>query len=229
MKIADVMTSTVVTATPDTSFKHLVELMIEHRISGVPIVDARGRLLGIVTEADLVDKPAYGESPRGMLGTVHELMFGPSIDVVVKAMALTAGRLMTDHVYTAHPGDSVQDVSRRLLQHTIKRMPVVTEDGRVVGIVSRRDLLAAFTRPDDEIKAEVVAVLNNPLMAPEDAKVEVEVRDGRVLLRGSVEHPSDVAVVNAAARGVVGVVSVETELSARSPEPTLTAFSRPLA
>ena len=229
MKAKEVMTTEVVTARPDTAYKHLVELMIEHHVSGVPIVDEQGRLVGIVTEADLVDKPAYGDPPKGILGTVHELVFGPSVDVVVKTMALDAGRLMTDRVYTAHGEDDVRDVARRLLHHSIKRMPVVDDDVRVIGIVSRRDLLAAFARPDEDIEADIAVVLGNPLMVPENASVEeVHVRDGQVVLRGSVEHPSDIVVVTAAVRGVAGVVDVDCRLSARSPEPNLSAFSRPL-
>lgn len=230
MKTREVMTTEVVTGTLGDSYKHLVELMIEHQVSGVPIVDDQGRILGIVTEADLVDKQAYGERRKGILAALHQAMFGPALDVAKKAWATSASGLMTETVHTAHVDDDVRDVARRLLKHTIKRMPVVDQDGRVVGIVSRRDLLVAFARPDDEIKREVARVLMNPFTVPEDASVEdIHVRDGRVVLRGSVEYPSDIAVVTAAVRHVVGVIGVESQLHARSPEPELTEFSRPLA
>lgn len=230
MKTNQVMTTDVVTATLGASFKQLVELMIEHRVSGIPIVDDERRLLGIVTEADLVDKQAYGDRREGVLGALHDAMFGPSLDVAKKAWALSASGLMTETVYTADPDDEVRDVARRLLERSIKRMPVVDRDGHLVGIVSRRDLLAAFARPDDEIKRDVARILARPLEVPEDATVEdIHVRGGRVVLRGSVEHPSDIPVVAAAVRRVVGVITVETQLFARSPEPELTAFSRPLA
>lgn len=230
MKVRDVMTTDVVTAGVNTPYKQLVETMVERHVSGIPIVDD-GRLVGIVTEADLVDKEAYGGRHKGVLGLIRDLMFGPSIDVIAKASALTGRGLMTEHVDTASPDDEVSDVARRLLRRSIKRMPVVDKRGAVVGIVSRRDLLAAYARPDEEIKADVCRVLANPLAVPEDAEVEdVHVRNGRVSLRGRVKYPSDVAVVDGAIRSLPGVVSLECQLFAREPEPARTgSFGPPLS
>lgn len=229
MKIRDVMTTDVITAHVDMPFKALVETMIDRNITGIPIVDDDGRLLGIVTEADLVDKQAYGEPPQGFLDMVHHAVFGPPADTAQKAWAMTAHGLMTKNVHTAAPGDDVTSVARRLLERGIKRMPVVADNGVVVGIVSRRDLLAAYARPDAELTAAVRKVLANPLAVPEDARLEyLEVRDGVVRLAGSVNHPSDVAVTAAALRAIPGVVDVETRLSAREPDPEL-SLDRPIA
>ena len=231
MKVRDVMTADVVTAGVNTPYKHLVETMIERQVSGIPIIDDDGRLVGIVTEADLVDREAYGERPKGLLNLLRELMFGPSADVIVKAAALTARGLMTESVQTARPGDDVTEVARRILHRSIKRMPVVDANDKVVGIVSRRDLLAAYARPDEEIKRDVNRTLANPLAVPEDAAIEdVHVRNGRVVLRGAVEHPSDIAVVNAAVRALPGVITVECQLFPREPEPQMTgSFGPPLS
>jgi CBS domain-containing protein len=230
MKVRDVMTTDVVTAGVDTPYKQLVETMVERRVSGIPIVDGERHLLGIVTEADLVDKEAYGQRPKRLLGLLRELMFGPSLDVIVKAVALTAQGLMTESVQTAAPDDDVAEVARRLLHRSIKRMPVVDTHGAVVGIVSRRDLLAAYARPDDDIKRDVYRSLANPLAVPEDAAVEdVHVRNGLVVLRGRVHFPSDVAVVEGVIRALPGVISVECQLFAREPEPERTAFGPPLS
>ena len=231
MKVRDVMTADVVTAGLDTPYKRLVEIMLEHGVSGVPVVDGVGRLLGIVTEADLVGKQAYGRPSERLLGLLHQVVFGPPAKVLDKAWALTAARLMTDGVYTAAPDEDVADVARRLLERSVKRLPVVSRDNVVVGIVSRRDLLAAYARPDEEIRREVWRTLGNPLAVPEDAEVEdVHVRNGRVVLRGRVKHPSDVPVLEAAARRIRGVVNVECQLFAREPEPQMTGpFGPPLS
>lgn len=223
MKIRDVMTTDVVTARLETPYKQLVELMMEHGITGLPVVDDDGRVLGIVTEADLVDKTAYGDPPGGILGMIKQAVFGPPADIARRAWAMTAGGLMTADVYTASPDDEVAPVARRLVERDIKRMPVVDVGDRLLGIVSRRDLLAAFARPDGQIAADVQRLLGNMLAVPEDLHVEgVDVDDGVVRLSGTVHHPSDIGVVVAAIRGIPGVVAVETELSAREPEPELT-------
>jgi CBS domain-containing protein len=231
VKMRDVMTTDVATASLDTPYKRLIETMLERQVSGIPIVDERAQLLGIVTEADLVDKQAYGHLPESLLGMLHELVFGPPIDVARKAWAMTAGGLMTSRVHTAAPDDDVAHVARRLLERNVKRMPVVDDEGVVVGIVSRRDLLAAFARPDDEIAADIQRVLASPRSVPEDARVEdVHVRNGLIVLRGTVRHPSDLAVVTGAVRGVTGVIAVESQLHAREPEPVLTGpFGPPLS
>jgi CBS domain-containing protein len=214
------MTTDVVTAGLETTYKSLVEKMLDARVSGIPVVDDRGRLLGIVTEADLVDKQAYGTAPEGLLGMLHQVVFGPPSDVAQKAWALTAGGLMTAQVHTASPDEDVTQAARRLVERGIKRLPVVDADAVVVGVVSRRDVLAAFARPDEQIAADVRLALADPLSVPEDARVEdVHVRNGRVVLRGTVERPSDVDVVSAAVRRVSGVITVESQLFARGPEP----------
>jgi CBS domain-containing protein len=216
------MTTDVVTARLETTYKRLVEKMLDRRVSGVPVVDDDGRLLGIVTEADLVDKQAYGNAPEGLLGMLRQVVFGPPSEVAEKAWALTAGGLMTADVHTATPDEDVTHAARRLLEHNFKRLPVVTADGLVVGIVSRRDLLAAFARSDEQIAGDVRRTLADPLAVPEDARIEdIHVRDGRVVLRGSVDRPSDVDVVSAAVRRVPGVITVESQLFARRPEPQL--------
>jgi CBS domain-containing protein len=223
VKIRDVMTTDVATASLDTPYKRLIEMMLERRVSGIPIVDERARLLGIVTEADLVDKQAYGRPPESLLGMLHQLVFGPPTDVAQKAWALTGSGLMTSSVHTAEAGEDVAHVARRLLERNVKRMPVVDEHGVVVGIVSRRDLLAAFARPDDEIAADIERVLASPRSVPDDARVDhVHVLNGLIVLRGTVKHPSDLAVVTGAVRAVTGVIGVESQLHAREPEPQLT-------
>ena len=227
MRVSDVMTTEVVTVELTTPYKRLVELMLDRRITGLPVVDDAGRLLGLVTEADLVDKQAYGNPPEGLLGMVHQAVFGPPSDVARRAWALTAGGLMTSAVHTARPDEEIAPVARRLVEGNVKRLPVVDENGVVVGIVSRRDLLAVFARPDGLIEAHLRRVLADVLTVPEDAEIDdLQVRDGVVWVRGWVHHPSDIAVVAAAVRSVPGVVAADIDLAAREPEPELTGPPR---
>jgi CBS domain-containing protein len=220
MKVADVMTKEVVTAGLTTPYKSVVEMLIEHAISAVPVVDEHGRLVGLVSEADLVDKEAYGDRPRRLATVLHDAVFGPSSEVVRRAAALTASGLMSERPATARPGEDVAKVARRMLELRLKRLPVVDEKGGLIGIVSRRDLLRAFTRTDVEINASIRELLASPLHAPDDVFiVRVEVQDGLVKLWGTVERPSDVGVVEGVVRRVPGVVGVDARLEARSPEP----------
>src|SRR5687767_10474609 len=153
MKIKDVMTTNVLTVREDTSFKDTVELLVEHRVSGVPVVDGDGAIVGLVTEADLVSKEAFDLRHRGPLAAVAEILTGTN-RWSGKAAGLTAGQVMSDRVVTVTPGEDVRYVARRMLELGVKRFPVVDDD-RLVGIVSRQDLLRIFHRADADIAAEV--------------------------------------------------------------------------
>jgi CBS domain-containing protein len=213
------MTSPVVTARSDTSFQELVELMLRHDISGVPIVGPGDFLVGIVTEADLVSKEAFG-ARRRPLDVAAAYAFRAENVWATKARAMIAGELMSAPVRTARPDDQLRYAAARMVTDGVKRLPVVDDDGRVVGIVSRCDVLAVFSRPDEEIVAEVAHVLADALVVPDDHDVHGDVRDGVVTLRGSVERARDVAVIDAALRDVAGVVDViAADVKVRAPSP----------
>ena len=129
---------------------------------------------------------------------------------------------MTEKPMTVRPDDRLLTAARRMLEWKIKRLPVVDAEGELVGIVSRRDLLRGYARPDDEIAVDVHQVLRNPRHVPENVAVErMTVRDGVVEFHGWVEFPTDIPVVEAAVRSVPGVVDVNIHLFAREPEPRL--------
>lgn len=211
MKVKDVMTTEVVTVREDTPFKDIVELLVEHRISGVPVVDANGLLVGMVTEADLVSKKAFDLHNRRPLAAVAELISGAS-RWSGKASGLTAGQVMSDRVVAVTPGEDVRAVARRMLDLGVKRFPVL-DDGRLVGIISRQDLLRLFHRPDRDIAAELEVKLANPLYAPEDHSVTAVVEDGVVTLIGSVRFSGEVPVVVGLASDVPGVVQVDNRIT----------------
>jgi CBS domain-containing protein len=211
------MSSPVVTATPVTPFRELVKTMNEHRVSALPIVED-GRLVGIVTEADLVSKEAYGGRRRGVLEVLADLVSGGEARWAVKAKGVVADQLMTRDITRAAPDDDVRAVARLMVDHSRTRLPVV-EDGRLVGIVCRRDLLALFLRGDDELRAAIERRLAEAATLPDGAEVEVSVTGGRVHLRGSVTFPSHRRIVDALVWDVPGVVSVLDGLEPQRDEP----------
>lgn len=217
MQVRELMTTEVVTAAPDTKFDELVELMIEHDVSAVPIVDG-DELVGIVSEADLVSKEAYGGRRRGLLDVLADLVAGGETRWAIKGRGRTAVALMSTVLVTSRPSESVRDAARHMVENRVKRLPVV-EDDRLVGIVSRSDLMRALHLGDDEIAAAIAAMLADPLRAPDEHDVSVDVTDGIVTLSGTVLHPSDDAVIRGIAWEVPAVVDVVDQLTAREPEP----------
>lgn len=199
--VGSVMTGNVVTARPDTSFKDLVATLTDERVSALPVVDDEGRVVGIVSEGDLLhrlDLPP--DSPHHRLLRRHRSApAGPLGDI--------AAGLMTRPVVTIGSDATVGHAARLLEKHGVKRLPVV-DGGRLVGIVSRRDLLSTYLRADDDIRAEVRGdVLRRVLLTDPDA-VEMAVDGGVVTLTGTVDRRSTAEIAGRLARAVSGVVDV---------------------
>lgn len=212
-KVKDVMTSDVVTLREETSFKEIARLLERRDISAMPVVDASGRVLGIVSRADLlikqaVKEPVWTRSPMSWLRRRRNAR---------RARATTAAELMTKPAVTIAPDDSVAAAARVLGQHDIKRLPVVDADGRLVGIVSRKDILTVFTRTDVELRSEIVKeVFEIGLgMVVSPAVVTVTVEDGEVVLDGQVEYRSQLPLVEQMTRHIDGVVGVTMSMTYR--------------
>lgn len=220
MKVRDVMTTTVVTATPDTSFPDLVDRLLHYGISGLPVVDDHGHLVGIVTEADLVSKEAYGGRRRRTLELLADLVAGGETRWAIKGKGRTAAQIMTRQVETARPSEDIRSAARRLVEHHLKRLPVV-DDGTLVGIVSRTDLLRMLHRSDEDLAHDVANMLADPLRAPERHAIEALVAEGIVTLRGTVLFPMDLPVLDAMVWQIPGVVDVRNEATGREPDPRL--------
>ena len=221
MKVRELMTTDVITAGRNTPFKDVVELLLMNDVSGLPVVDADGVVVGMVTEADTVAKGAYPGRRRRALAVLSDVLAGRDVHWARKAAGVRAEELMNAPVRTASPDDDVRVAARLMLELRVKRLPVV-EDGRLVGIVSRADVLRALYRSDAEIEAELRARLASSLEVPEDHAVRFFVRDGVVTLEGSVHHESDVRVVEAMVERVLGVVRVESRVAFRERAPRLT-------
>jgi CBS domain-containing protein len=217
-QVADIMSRTVVTATEDTPLPELIDEMVRHGISGIPVVDGESRVIGIVTEADLMTKPAYGGSQRRSLAILGDLLRGHERRWEIKATGLTAGEIMTTDVATTRPHESVHAAARRMVKLGVKRLPVVKDD-RLVGIVSRADVLRKMHRSDEELQEEIAAVLADPARVPETTNVDVSVVDGIVTVRGTVRFPMDLPVLSAIVWRFPGVVDVRVEVTPREPNP----------
>jgi CBS domain-containing protein len=204
--VQDVMTERVVTVNEDAPFAEIAETMAEHRISGVPVLDAAGRVTGMVTEADLLRKQEYkdGGARRPVLDRIRRRG-----EAEAKAAAVDARGLMSAPVVSVAPNTSIAQAARLLNGHGFKALPVVDDDGRLAGIVARRDLLRVFQRSDAEIRDEIIDDVLITKLWQDPADVDVRVEDGVVHLTGRVEQKSLIPIIvrlTAATEGVVDVV-----------------------
>jgi CBS domain-containing protein len=179
-RVSDVMTTSVVTVDRITPYKEIARLLTEHRVSGLPVLKMGREVIGVVTEADLL---AAEEEVHRRLHAAARRSWWPRRQ---QHLALTAGELMTAPAITIGPHATVPAAARLMTTHHVRRLPVVDEKGRLAGIVSRRDLLSAFLRPDEDIAAEVRRLLHEVLLA-EQGEAEVAVRNGVVTLTGTLD------------------------------------------
>jgi len=213
MRTKDVMRTSVVTATREMSLKDVANLLVEHRISGLPVCERDGSVVGVVSEADILFKEAQApEEPSRLLAW---LLDGRPSDELAKATARTAGEAMSSPPITVHPERPAAAAARLMLENGINRLPVVTSAGALVGIVTRADLVRAFARSDADVEQDIrESVIRRSLWLDPQA-VQVTVRDGEVQLSGVLETSDDVALLERLVGEVPGVVSVGSSLAAR--------------
>jgi CBS-domain-containing membrane protein len=219
MRVRDIMTTPAITVSPETPFPELIDRLLSHGVSGMPVVDASGVMVGIVTEGDLVPKEAYGGHKRRLIEVLADVVAGGETRWVIKARGRTAAQVMTRDVTTVGPDVQLRAAARRLVEAGVKRMPVVDETGHVLGVVSRRDMLQVLHRSDDEIRDELEAALGDPRRAPEHLDVDVTVEDGVVTLAGTALFPQDIGVLTSMTWRVPGVVDVSNHVQSREPDP----------
>ncbi|MEU6239323.1 CBS domain-containing protein [Kitasatospora sp. NPDC047058] len=209
--VGELMTSAVVHVGPDTGFKEIARLLAEHDISSVPVLDDQDRPLGLVSEGDLLLNEAAQEDPAGLLITPRL-----SSHERARSRATTARGLMTSPAVCARPEWTVVEAARLMQRKRLRRLPVVDEAGRLVGIVSRGDLLRVYLRHDRAIREEIRGdVLLRTLGLSPDS-LDVRVADGQVTLAGRVDRRSLLPVVERLCRGVDGVVAVTNRLDYRT-------------
>ena len=203
-RVQDVMTTSVVTIDRVTPYKEIAQLLADHRISGVPVLTMGRHVAGIVSEADLLAVEDSRARRARQPGHMHLPGHHPA------GGNLTAADLMTAPAITVHPDAPIPSAARLMTTHHVRRLPVVDPDGMLIGIVTRRDLLSVFLRPDEEIASDATELLDDVLHA-DAARIRVVVRDGRVILTGTASEPGEEDLIPIAIRllwDVDGVVDL---------------------
>lgn len=205
--VESVMTRTVVTARPRTTFKELVVLISEHSVSGLPVVDSAGRPVGVVSEADTLVKQEHrgGRETRPWFGRQRRARWR-------KATGQDAADLMTAPAVTIGADATVTAAARLLAEKNIRRLCVVGDDGRLVGIVSRRDVIGTFLRDDAVIRADIEEHVFRKGMWLFPGTLTVEVAGGVATLGGSVERRTTAQIAGQLTQAIPGVVAVHNRL-----------------
>ncbi|MEU5896607.1 CBS domain-containing protein [Streptomyces venezuelae] len=203
--VSDVMTHTVAAVGREARFKEIVQMMQDWQVSALPVLEGEGRVVGVVSEADLLPKEEFRDSDPDRHTQLRRLTD------LAKAGALTAGELMTSPALTVTPDATLAQAARTLAHAKVKRLPVVDDLGMLEGVVSRADLLKVFLRGDEEIAEEVRREVVSYLFHPPASSVRVQVEEGVVTLRGHVRDTSLVPVAARLVRAIEGVVDVQFE------------------
>jgi CBS domain-containing protein len=213
MKVRDLMQSDVRTTTPEVSLKDVARTLVENRISGMPVCDGEGKVVGVISEGDILFKergrPEQRSAPLGWL------LDGGSRTDLKKATARTVGDAMTAPAVTIRPSSSATAAARLMIEQGVNRLPVVVQDGRVVGIVTRADLVRAFTRQDAEIAIEIQKDILERVLWAEPSAIDLSVREGEVEVAGELETSTDVQIFEQLVEKVPGVVSLQSRVTYR--------------
>ncbi|WP_416981895.1 CBS domain-containing protein [Streptomyces sp. T028] len=208
--VSDVMTHTVAAIGREAAFKDIVRMMQDWKVSALPVIEGEGRVVGVVSEADLLPKEEFRDSDPDRYTQLRRLTD------LAKAGAVTAEELMTSPALTVRADATLAQAARTMARAKVKRLPVVDAVGLLQGVVSRADLLKVFLRADEEIAEEVRREVVSFLFPTPDSSVRVTVRDGVVRLVGRVRDTSLVPVAARLVRAVEGVVDVDFDLTRRT-------------
>ena len=222
MKARDVMVSPVITVKPDASLKELAKILLERRISAVPVVDDQGNLVGIVSEGDLLHRTEADtrrQRPWWLLIMTSDEALATDY---IKEHSRKVADVMTKDVITASPDTPLHDIARALERYAIKRMPIV-QDGQLVGIVSRANLIQAVAsdRKKPELSASDAAIREKLLAHLQSQRwahtglVNATVTDGVVDLWGVSNSDVEQKAIRIAAEAISGVVAVNDHLIKR--------------
>jgi len=206
MRVLDVMTTDVAAARPDMTLKDAAAVLLERGVSGMPVLDDGGEVVGVISEGDILAK-ALPEPERGG-SALARLLRRADPDDQRRLEARVVGDAMTAPAITIEAHWPVAEAAEQMHERKVNRLPVV-EQGRLVGLVSRADLVRAFARSDDEITAELRDLVALQLERP----VGIAVTHGEVVLSGEVKHSDEAEILGKMVRTVPGVVGVRSELT----------------
>ena len=205
--VKDVMSTHVIAVRPEASYKEMAAMLHEQRISAFPVIDKDNKVIGVVSEADLLTKEALeGTVPRTLQSLARQ-------HVRTQVNAVIAADLMTTPPVTIGPDEPVAHAARLMYNQRVKRLPVISDDGTLIGIVSRSDVLSVYGRPDAEIQHQVTQDLILGTFLCDPARFTVAVKDGIVTIEGSPETTMLGLNIIDAARHMEGVVAVRDRLS----------------
>jgi CBS domain-containing protein len=205
--VRDVMNARVIALKRTADFKEIISVLRRHRVSACPVVNDAGQVIGVVSEADLLFKEADPGTPCGSIRLRWKLSEESKVN------AVTAGHLMTSPAVTIHPDAPVTVAARIMQDRRLKRLPVVTDDGTLIGIVSRADVLSVYERPDADILDEVRSVIIAGEFGLDPASFTVTVTSGIVTITGLIEDPDTALELVARVRHAEGVVAVRDRLT----------------
>ena len=206
--VRDVMTTSVVAVRRDASFKEMAAMLRSRRISAFPVVDDAGRVIGVVSEGDLLVKEAVQADGTSLFAALRH------IGEDDKATGITAGDLMTGPALTIGPDAPVEEAARLMYDRRVKRLPVVNKVGELMGIISRVDVLAVFSRSDEDIRDEVVQRVIPGILPAGPRDFTVAVTDGIVTISGKPPTDQLSRAIIDAVRHVQGAVAVRDRISA---------------
>lgn len=197
MQVVDLMTTNVISVTPETPIKDAARLMFRHRVSGLPVIGGAGEVLGIITEADFL---------RLEVARLSEEEVSP-VELV--------GQVMSSGVVTISADVGVAEAAQIMAVQDIKRLPVVGPEGKMVGILSRLDVVAVFTRPDEIIEDEIREDLLRRVLFVDPDDINVGVANGVVTFTGEIGTANEARLLEELARRLDGVMRVQNELTWR--------------
>ena len=204
--VKDVMSTHVIAVRANASFKEMATRLREHRVSAFPVLDEDNKVIGVVSEADLLTKEALEYAvPGGVSGILHHRE-------QAKASGVTAADLMTKPAVTIGPYEPVTHAARLMYARKVKRLPVVDDTGKLVGIVSRADVLSVYSRPDVDIRQAIIDEVIVGTVLTDPARFTITVTDGVVTVQGTPETASVGRDMIEEIRHVEGVVAVRDRL-----------------
>jgi CBS-domain-containing membrane protein len=215
--VRDVMTPNVITVKEDTPFEAIAAALRQHRVSAFPVVDEASRVIGVVSESDLLAKLALGIGDDAVVpGMITGILRREQLQ---KAHAVTAAELMTSPAYTVWPEDTVEQAARIMYLRNVKRLPVVDVGGRLEGIVSRADVLAVYSRADADIAEEIRTGILAGEAPANPGTLDVSVTAGVATIVGRPQTREQGHAIIGRARPVQGVVAVRDRLDYPVPGP----------
>ncbi len=205
--VRDVMTTSVIAVRGDTPFKELAAMLGDSQVSGFPVIDQAGKVIGVVSGTDMLIKEANrANRPEVFTGLRRSRDHR-------KAAGVTAAELMTSPPITVGPDASVRHAALLMYDRAVERLPVLDKAGHLIGIVSQVDVLSTFSRPDEEIRREAIDQVIRTGLRMDPERLEVTVQDGIVTLAGRPENDRAGQDIVEAVGQIEGVVAVRDHLS----------------